>query len=441
MKKILKKFLLGYLKTLTRIKLKYNFQGKIIVIGGCYGKSSAVNLITSILSEKYKVISTYKGGKGLNSETGIPFAILGVKADRYSLSDWIKYSISGFLGLFKKIECDYFVMEFGVDKPGDGEFFYNMIKPEIGVLLNSDISHSVYFEDLHNKTRKSYKELIAKENGFIYEASKDSIFYRSDDNEIISQTKRFKGDNLYDYLDEGSYKIISFKPTVNGTTLKYKFLKKTYSVTFKYPLLEDFKDTVKAALALSDHLSIKPSKINKAIENFTLPPGRSTLFSGVKDTYILDSSYNSQFTSVSQMLELTKKISPKRCIAVLGDMRELGALSGEKHLELGKIASNYADIVITVGPLMKQYFRPNFLRNSKENQKIFSFISTKKALNLIKKNNYELLQPKDTILVKGSQNTLLLEIIVEKLLADESKRKMLCRRGELYNKERLKLLR
>jgi UDP-N-acetylmuramoyl-tripeptide--D-alanyl-D-alanine ligase len=187
-------------------------------------------------------------------------------------------------------------------------------------------------------------------------------------------------------------------------------------------------------------LQVDGKQIKRGLENYKLPAGRCQIFHGIKNTFILDSSYNSSYVPAASSLTLLKKIASKRKIAILGDMRELGKLSAKEHKKLALKATETADLVITVGPLMQKYFNPEFTANKKSNQEIYSFDTTKEALNFIKHDDYIVLNDGDTILIKGSQNTLLLEIIVEDLLKNKKDKKYLCRRGKFYDNERLKLM-
>lgn len=435
----MKTFLLYYLNLLAVLKIKLFFRGKIIGLAGCYGKSSAINLIESIISLKYKVKSSNVGGKGLNSETGIPFVVLDIKPDGYSFINWIKYSLLAIRGLFKKFDYEFLLIEMGVDKPNDMKFLTKFYKPDISILINSNNTHAANFEDLKIETKKSYEELIAIENGYIFEYARNSIFYNLEDPEVIKQIARFKGRNKFGYTSKNGA-IRRFEQSLNGTIIGFKYYGEIYEVNFPTPLLEEYKSTIELCIKLAEYLQVDGKQIKRGLENYKLPAGRCQIFHGIKNTFILDSSYNSSYVPAASSLTLLKKIASKRKIAILGDMRELGKLSAKEHKKLALKATETADLVITVGPLMQKYFNPEFTANKKSNQEIYSFDTTKEALNFIKHDDYIVLNDGDTILIKGSQNTLLLEIIVEDLLKNKKDKKYLCRRGKFYDNERLKLM-
>lgn len=441
MRGIFKNIVIYYLTLLAKLKLKTQFKGQIIAVGGCYGKSSAVKLITTLLSQEYTVLSTYSKGKGLNSESGIPFAILSITPVNFDFKSWLKYiKLATKNFITKKIDYDYIVLEMGVDKPNDMKHLTKHFTPDISILLNSNNTHSANFKELHESTFKSYEALISEENGYIFERAKKAIFYNLQDPEVIKQINRFKGTIKIGYPRKSKKSIIQFKPTISGTEIKYIYKNKIFTAHHPTPLLEEYINTLELLILLAEYLSIKEENLYNTISTFKLPPGRCSKFEGVKDTIIIDSTYNSSLVPTTSALKLLSQIAPKRKIAILGDMRELGDLSESEHNKLALVAAQTTDIVITIGPLMKKYFVRQFYKIKHPNQKIHEFQKTKEALEFIKENNYQILEPNDTILVKGSQNTLFLEIIVEELLKNKKDKKLLCRRDEFYENKRKEIL-
>lgn len=442
-KYIFRTLIINYLRFLSYIKLKTQFNGKVIAVAGCYGKSSAITILENIFKNEHKIYTSSQDGKGLNSETGIPFVILNVKPKTYSFFDWLKYCLQATAGLFKNMDQDFLILELGVDKPNDMKFLVSFIKPNSSILLNSNNSHSALFEDLQLRTNKSFEELIAYENGYVFEEAKDFIFYNLDDPEVVKQTSRFSGTETHKIAFSSSKDpcIKSWKVSLKGTEINFIYKKEEYSIRYPQPLLDEYKDTFIMALKVAEAYNLNIESVRKGLESFELPPSRCSLFDGVKGSYILDSSYNSAFVPASAAIKLTENISNGRKIAILGDMRELGILSEKEHRKLAHVVvDNKIDIVLTVGPNMRDFFNDEFTKIQKKNQEIYSFNTTLECLEFLKQNNYELIQKNDVVLVKSSQNTLLLEIIVEELLKDKSNVDKLCRRGEYYDVERKKLL-
>jgi UDP-N-acetylmuramyl pentapeptide synthase len=128
-----------------------------------------------------------------------------------------------------------------------------------------------------------------------------------------------------------------------------------------------------------------------------------------------------------KMLQLIGKNKIK--IAILGDMRELGLQTESEHKKVAKTAVKAADKIILIGPLMNQYALP-LIKQSKIPVNWFS--TAGEAANYLIEN----ISGNEIILVKGSQNTIFLEIVVEALLKNKSSVKNLCRRGPFWDKTR-----
>jgi UDP-N-acetylmuramoyl-tripeptide--D-alanyl-D-alanine ligase len=65
---------------------------------------------------------------------------------------------------------------------------------------------------------------------------------------------------------------------------------------------------------------------------------------------ILDDTYNASPSSMMAALDLLAEL-PGRRIAVLGDMRELGALEKQGHRSVGQRAAEVAELIYVVGDL------------------------------------------------------------------------------------------
>jgi len=168
-------------------------------------------------------------------------------------------------------------------------------------------------------------------------------------------------------------------------------------------------------------------------KNFSLPPGRASLIQGKHNTTILDSSYNSSPEPLIDFLHLLRDMPGKRKLALLGDIRELGSASPSEHEQAGKVAAEVCDVVFLVGPAMHAHVLPLFEKAHKP-----AFVCSSAVDAAEKLDKY--LRPDDVLLVKGSQNTLLLEIAIEKLMAHpEQAKQLLCWRSNFWDGERKKL--
>lgn len=437
-------FLLAYLRFFARLQIK-KIKPVIIGVGGASGKTSLSNFIYLIFSKKYKV----KQGRGKNSETGIPLDILKISAGNYSYTDWLKVAIKAPIKTLLDFEkYNIYVAEMGIDSPVEPKnmsYLLKIIKPQIATLTNIAYEHSVYFDplvlqnELENREEKIL-ELTAQQeillltsvdrNGFVILNIDDKYIYSAKDRIQAQKLTISKKDKQADFY------ISEVKNYVDEFMMQFRFKAKEYKLSISNPLPEHFAYTFINAIAVAKAGGISIEDSISALEsNFYLPAGRMSVFKGIKDTVIIDSSYNNAtLTPILDLLEFIKEIGKqRRRVGIIGDMRELGTMSKPLHEEVARKILETLDMVILIGPLSQQYILPILKRKDFPHFSFLNFTSAKQTI-------LEEIKPKDMILVKGSQNTLFLERAVEMLLKNPSDNNRLCRRGEYWEKIREKTL-
>ncbi|MFH1486432.1 MAG: cyanophycin synthetase, partial [Chloroflexota bacterium] len=127
---------------------------------------------------------------------------------------------------------------------------------------------------------------------------------------------------------------------------------------------------------------------------------------GVKDTTIIDDTYNASPASMLAALDVLAEVQGRK-IAVLGDMFELGSFEKEGHSLVGRRVAQLAQVLVAVGE------RGRILGKEAElsglPQVVFAATNEEAAEALL-----PLLLPGDSILVKGSRG-MAMEQIVERL--------------------------
>lgn len=153
------------------------------------------------------------------------------------------------------------------------------------------------------------------------------------------------------------------------------------------------------ALALAARLGRDPQTALAALVAAPLEHSRlEWLRAG--DVTIIDDSYNSNPVSVALALEVLRE-APTPRVAFLGEMRELGAMSRQRHRELGA-ATTDLDMVVAIGPAAAA------LRETNP-----AALLADDALDAAR--YIDRLPTGATVLVKGSRS-LLLERLVDALL-------------------------
>jgi UDP-N-acetylmuramoyl-tripeptide--D-alanyl-D-alanine ligase len=150
------------------------------------------------------------------------------------------------------------------------------------------------------------------------------------------------------------------------------------------------------------------------------PEGRLEVrFSGMRGQRIelgrgivlIEDCYNANPMSMRAAIEELSRTAPARRVAVLGDMLELGPDSPALHREIGEHArSQGVELLVTVGPLAAEIAQ----RFGGETHAV---ADAQAAAELLQ----ELLQPEDTVLVKGSRGVGLERVISHLTAPPESR--------------------
>jgi UDP-N-acetylmuramoyl-tripeptide--D-alanyl-D-alanine ligase len=163
-------------------------------------------------------------------------------------------------------------------------------------------------------------------------------------------------------------------------------------------------------------------------KHFSLPPGRGTVLQGVKETTLIDSSYNGNLGSIKAMLSMFDIFPAKKKWVVIGDMKELGKEEKEEHEALATLLKEMdLERVVLIGKLVQQYTLPK-LKNAK------GFNKSSDAFKYIEEN----IKGGEAILFKGSQS-IYLEGLIEPLLESPQDISKLPRQTEFWKNQRRKI--
>lgn len=460
-KNVLGRVFLHYIRILSKIqlgkinivrKLRGKSSVKIIGITGSIGKTSTMYAVVAALRDHFKV----KYSEKANSESGIPLNILGLKMDTFSVLEWLKVAL---LSIFKLISNwkDYavYVVEMGVDEPRapkNMEYLLKIVHPHYAIFLGVTTVHGQQFEAAVDKSLKGKDRAQAILNAIADEKAKlikalpaGGYAILNYDDELVRKRGSTTSAKVIFYGEsrEADLRLTDHNLTKAGTSFMYKSLDDSVEVDLPgYVLSVDFGINYASALAAAQTLGVSIDVAARSLENnLFVPPGRSTLFEGVKGSLILDSSYNASpkamLSTFELYRELNKEVEPSRRLAVLGDMRELGKNSKFEHQNVAEAAVSVFDDIVLVGPEMEKYFLPKAIERGFGKEHINAFATAGDAARFL----HDRLSGGELILVKGSQNTIFLEIVVEALAADpKSIKPKLCRRGRYWDNQRRKYL-
>lgn len=436
-----------YLRELARFQLA-KIRPVVIGITGSAGKTSLKRAAAVILSAKYRVKQSQKA----NSESGIPLNILGMQPRDYSIVDWLRLGLLAPLQLITNQErYDYYIAELGIDRPDppkNMEYLLTIVRPTTAVFLNALPVHTEYFETSVSANIKNLRrrrdlltDAIAQEKGKLIRSlpSQGTAILNFDDPRVRAFAKQTQA-RVVSFATQGNADFLARSVRVDLSGFSMEVVEGQQTGRLRLPMLldEHYAPTLLGAISLGRACGISLADCLRSLKRgFRLPPGRMTVLPGIRGSTILDSSYNASGETMRSALRLLKRVAPGRKIAVLGDMRELGVVAAFEHRQVATLAAQCADVVVCVGPLMERWAKPQLLRLGFPKERLPSTQNTFAAGRLV----VDLVQAGDTILVKGSQNTLFLEIVIEKLLRNAQDRSKLCRRGKFWEMKRDQLRR
>jgi len=433
---------LYYLRFWARLKLNI-IRPDIIGITGSAGKTSCVQAIVAILGDSFRV----KVSEKANSESGIPLNILGLTPNDYSVVDWLRLI---FLAPIKALtnweKYDIYLVELGIDSPRipkNMEYLLTIVQPKVGVFLNALGVHSENFDSLINQVEAEEREaavrkLIGEEKGkLIQSLPEDGVaVLNADDVNVMAFSAKTKANvTTFGFSKKSTVRVIGYKVVISGTQFRFSYADQAIEAQFPTMALpKHYGYTLAAALATGLTYDINFDEgVLRLVKYFRLPKGRMSLLPAINGATILDSSYNASMEPMLDALDLLQVIAPKRKLALLGDMRELGKEAKFAHEVVIKKAIEVGDELYLVGPLIKEFGLSVINKDSNIRRTVRWFANAAEAAEAIKNE----LRKDDVLMVKGSQNTIFLEYAVEKLMRNpEEAEKLLCRRGEFWKKQR-----
>ncbi len=400
---------------------------KIVAVTGNVGKTSTKDAIYHVLKGKVKA---RKSEKSYNSEIGVPLSVLGLENAWSNPWLWIKNIIDGFfIALFPGKYPEVLILEMGVDRPGDMKSLTCWLRPDVVVLTRlPDVPvHVEYFA--------SPEAVVAEKLILVDALKKDGVLVYNLDDEKIRQAA---GEIRHRSVSYGRYSNAEFKVSEDDVVYENGLPK---GLMFKITTPKSEGDfildgvvgtshlyTFAAAAAVGDLFDIEVKDVAYMLRDFMSPPGRMRLMAGVKETMIIDDTYNSSPVAVERALSSLLEIRGfARKVAILGDMLELGRFSIEEHKIAGRQAAECADILITIG-VRARGIAEGALEGGMNEKDILQYETSEGAA----KELDSLIKPGDLILVKGSQGRRMERIVEEIMKEPDNAPKLLVRQSQAW---------
>ena len=365
----------------------------VIGITGSYGKTSTKEFLTTILSEKYKVLKTKEHQ---NSEVGI---------SRCILNDL-------------KPEHQVFVCEMGAYNRGGIKLLCDIAKPKIGILTGINEQHMATFGSQENITKTKY-ELIES-------LPEDSLAVFNGDNEycrkLYSKTQNQKTQNQ---KTQKPKKIIhtTFLTavrnvvwvdfwvediTVGREMVVFKvFSKDGDSAEFKINLMGAHNITnILGAVSAAKELGMTLEEISKACRKIKPRQGGMQLKKGIDGLNVIDATYSANPNGVISHLEYLK-IWPGKKIIVMPCLIELGSASIGIHQRIGDKIGQVCDLAIITTKERFKEVKEGAVAKGMKTENILFVENPKEILEKIR----GFAQPGDVVLLESRVSKELIKLL------------------------------
>ena len=336
---------------------------KVIAITGSNGKTSTKDFTASVLSRKFRVTKT-EGN--FNNHVGLPRTILEATS-----MDEIA------------------VWEIGINHPGEIAALSKIAASDAAIITNIGVAHVEFMGS---------REAIAREKGALAESvgPQGTVILNADDQFSKEIAARTRAKVVFAGTTGGTVRAIEIRQSADGS--EFTILEAAHRCRAQLPvaglhMVQNALLAVAAGRAFG--LSIEECAAGLAAAPLTKARLQIKEIGGV---HFLDDSYNANPDSMKAALRTLVELDTEgKRIAVLGEMRELGAQCERGHREVGETAATLGvDQVITIGDtakLIAQSARAAGL------DKVCSVHSTREAADLLA----EIVEPGDLVLIKGSR--------------------------------------
>lgn len=309
----------AFLKLAKYNRQKYNIP--VIGITGSVGKTTAKEMIATVLEEKYNVLRTYGN---FNSELGLPLMVMGIEEGH-----------------------EIAVLEMGTDHEGEMSILESIARPTDAVIMNIGVSHLEKFGTRDN----IYKE---KANIFKNILEKEAILLNQD-NDILIKFKDAVNVTWYGQNGENiSGNVVKIEDGKVYIKVKYNGEETEYVIP---GLSEHLVYPAMAAIYFGMKYNLSKEEIANGLLKYKSLKMRMDIQKLDNGILVIDDTYNANPQSMKAAIDVLEKLEHKNKIAILGDMFELGDDSDNMHKEVGTYLIN-KDIthVILVGNNAKSIY-------------------------------------------------------------------------------------
>lgn len=363
------------LRALQEVAAWRRAQLKMQVIGvtGSVGKTITKETIGDVLARRFK---TYRSAGNLNSETGLPLALLALEDDP-----------------------ERAVFEMAMYDIGEIARLAEIAQPRIGVVTNIGPSHLERLGTLE-RIAQAKSELVRG-------LPADGWAVLNGDDPRVLAMREATAAQVFSYGLDPSLDL--WASDVEGLGLKgtrfWVHRREEQPLHVTIPLLG--RHSVHTALAAAAVGLVEGMEWDEIVAGLQDVSGQLRLAAveGVNGATIIDDTYNASPASCIAALNLLSELEGRR-IAVLADMLELGSYERQGHELVGRRAAEVCHIVVAVGAKARLMAQAA-LDEGLPADRVHFCADKHEAITLLR----ELLKPEDMVLIKGSRGMAMEDVV------------------------------
>lgn len=344
--------------------------GKVIGVTGSVGKTGTKEALFAAL-DRPNPGQAHRSVKSYNNHTGVPLSLTRMPA-----------------------ETRFGVFEMGMNHAGELAQLTRIVRPHVALVTTIAPAHTEYFRD---------QGAIADAKGEIFEGLEPGgtaiVPFDSPYCDRLIAAAKPHADRIVTFgLGEGAdVRAIEAMPNASGGTfLTARVGARELSFTLSQPGAHWIANAM-AVLAAVDAVGGDLELAGLALAEFQGLAGRGARYkvpAGDGEALVIDEAYNANPASMRATLAVLGAEPARRRIAVLGEMRELGAQSERFHADL---AEPIRDAGVAVAVLVGNGMAP--LAKALEGQVDFVHVADAASARAYLSS---ILAPGDVVLVKGS---------------------------------------
>jgi UDP-N-acetylmuramoyl-tripeptide--D-alanyl-D-alanine ligase len=276
----------------------------VVGITGSNGKTSTKEMLAAILATRYRVLST-EGNR--NTETGVPLTLLQLEPGVHQVA----------------------VLEMGMQGPGEIARLAELARPSVGIVTGIGTVHLEFFGS---------QEGIAEAKGELIEAlpADGLAVLNADDPFTPRLAARSRAPVRTFGLEGGDFQGQDYEAGA--------FTVGNVRVALPAPGRHLARNAL-AAIAAADHLGVPPAEAAPVLAEVRVPRRLELILAPAGFT-VVDDAYNASPESMLAAFEAVAELPRQgRLLAVLGEMRELGAAAEDAHRRVGAAAAATFDAV------------------------------------------------------------------------------------------------